>query len=926
MVDTSADRYRMQWSWDRVTWASHCANCIANCSYHLYARDGTSVLEEQSGTVPGFDGVPDMNPLGCQKGAAWQHQLVEGDRILHPLRRVGARGDGHFERIGWDEALTAVADAIIDALETSGPESVWLEDGPEGGVLAAAGRARLGRVLDAVVLDNNATVSDVHLGHWLTFGNVLGGSSADDAFRSDVVVIWNGNPAFTRIPYFHYLTEARYRGATVVLVAPDYSPSAMHADVFVPVRPGTDAALALSICHVLVEEGLADLDFIRSQTDLPLLVKMADGRFLRQSDLEGQGRADRFYSSLHGVAVPVDPARLEEPENPAPFDLDACLQVDLADGTQAQVTTVFALLRRRLKEYEPERAAATCGVAPATIRALARLVASRRTKLYNGLGSCKHYHGDLMERSMDLVLALTGNWGRPGTGLDTYIIALLEGEVLSMLKQGAGAAASEQTIVAMETFLEAIRNTDPAMSDGKAFLQLMRMSAPMARDTPPAFFLYHHCGYGEIWQRPGYGDSPRPLAEYVEEAESKGWWAGLVRPDAGTPPRVLLQAGTNVLRRTRGGQRMLLANVWPGLQMVATVDFRMNTAALWSDIVLPVACEGERLELHGANSHSFERMLSEKAFSPAGEALPEWDVFVAISAAISARAAARGLQSFRDAQGTVRSYAEVSESLTMSGALGTDEAVLDELLRDSALSGNLAAGTSLDTLRRTGWVRPDRLPKPLASLCGSEIPEGSPFVAYRSHVDDGVPFETLTGRAQFYIDHPWFLEADEQLPRHKEPPAAGGDYPLRLTGGHPRWSIHATNTTNRLLLGTTRGHPVVHVSPVDAAPRDIADEDVVEVTNDLGTVRVAAKVSPAVRPGQVILYGSWEPYLFPEWKDVTWVEPGMVKWLHFAGHYGHLGYASKQWQPTQADRVYRVELRRASQPCARGPSRRVTTT
>ncbi len=67
--------------------------------------------------------------------------------------------------------------------------------------------------------------------------------------------------------------------------------------------------------------------------------------------------------------------------------------------------------------------------------------------------------------------------------------------------------------------------------------------------------------------------------------------------------------------------------------------------------------------------------------------------------------------------------------------------------------------------------------------------------------------------------------------------------------------------------------------------------------NDLGELRVPARLSSSIRPGQVVLYASWEQYLYPEWKDVTWVEPGMEKPLHFAGGYGHLAYADLQWQP-----------------------------
>ncbi len=82
--------YRRRWTWDQVTWGTHCLNCMATCPYRVYVRDGEVAFEEPGGTIEAIEpGVPDMNPLGCQKGAAWSQQLNAPDRITTPLRRVG---------------------------------------------------------------------------------------------------------------------------------------------------------------------------------------------------------------------------------------------------------------------------------------------------------------------------------------------------------------------------------------------------------------------------------------------------------------------------------------------------------------------------------------------------------------------------------------------------------------------------------------------------------------------------------------------------------------------------------------------------------------------------------------------------------------------------------------------------------------------
>ena len=120
------------------------------------------------------------------------------------------------------------------------------------------------------------------------------------------------------------------------------------------------------------------------------------------------------------------------------------------------------------------------------------------------------------------------------------------------------------------------------------------------------------------------------------------------------------------------------------------------------------------------------------------------------------------------------------------------------------------------------------------------------------------------------------------------------------------------NTTNPLLLRTHRGQPHAVINSEDAAARGIGDDDEVRVWNDMGEFFVRAKVAPHVMPGQVIVYNGWEPYMFRNWRGPMDIEPGMVKWLHLAGGYGHLRYWALQWQPTPVDRAVRVNIAKAS--------------
>jgi nitrate reductase alpha subunit len=155
------------------------------------------------------------------------------------------------------------------------------------------------------------------------------------------------------------------------------------------------------------------------------------------------------------------------------------------------------------------------------------------------------------------------------------------------------------------------------------------------------------------------------------------------------------------------------------------------------------------------------------------------------------------------------------------------------------------------------------------------------------------------------------MEAGESLPVHKDPPSARSGLPLRLNGGHTRWSIHAIWRDHRFMLRLQRGEPVCFMSPADCAPRKIADGDCVRVHNQTGAFESLVKVSPRVQPGEVIIYHAWEPYQFRNWKGPQ--EPVEAPWkaIHLAGDYGHLHYRMFYGSPGHAPRGSAVEVERA---------------
>ena len=913
----SEDRYRESWKWDRVTWGCHAVDCYpGGCPWRVYSRDGKIVREEQASIFPTIEpGIPDMNPMGCQKGAAWSQQHYNEERVLYPLKRAGERGEGKWERISWDQALNEIADAILDAAEEKGPESLYHIGTPgEGGlqqIMWNAFSAQLG----FQVTDLQAEINDFSPGIYTTFGKFDPAPGMDDFFKSELILIWHANPVYTNITWYHFVQEARYNGGDVVTIAPDFSPSAVHADVHVPIAIGTDAAFANAMSQVVLAEGLADLDFVRKQTDLPLLMRMDDRRLLRGSEFDGSAE-DQFYwlDAKSGKVVPAPRATLD-PGNAEPA-LEGSARVKLPNGAEVEVRPVMTLLREMLdRDYTPEQVQATCGIHPDTTRTLARKIAAKRTRILMGWNSGKFYHGDLMERSMSLVLALTGNWGKHGTGLRSWAVGLNDGMYSVMMKAEAGPESAGTTSELRDTFVKALKEQDPTLTDEMAAYTVERtMAAMMGLFTPPAFFWYHHCGYREVWNRPTYNDPgmKRTFDEYFQEACDKGWWEFANERARKAEPRFLIEVGGNLLRRQRGGARMLLEHLWPKLKTIISVDWRINTTGLWADYILPAAQHYEKMNQPYASPMHLHVLLIDKAAEPHGEALSEWNILQRLARTLDERAAARGTKPWLRRNGEPVALGGLWDWLTKKGALVDEERMVAEVIQDSAILGTLPAGTDLETLRRKGAVRAVDWGNSAMMQCQqSPIEPNRTHTPWRNHVEQLKPYPTLTRRASFYIDHDWYLEAGEEFPVHKVNPQQGGDHPLLLTSGHPRWSIHSMNHTSRLMLGTHRGYPVMYMNPDDMAARGLENDDEAEVWNDCSSIKIRVRRSPGTRPGQVVIYNGYEPFQFDRWRGAENIEPGMVKWLHLAGGYGHLQYRGLHWQPIPIDRAIHVDVRRA---------------
>ncbi|RMF23372.1 MAG: hypothetical protein D6760_05460, partial [Deltaproteobacteria bacterium] len=450
------DVYRRAWTWDSIHKGTHHVNCWyqRGCNWNVYVKDGLVLREEQAATYEQTNSeVPDFNPRGCQKGACYSSRLYGAGRLRYPLKRVGERGAGKWKRLSWPEALGEVADLVIDALTEDGPGSiVWDQGTANTSGCNGVGLHRTGFVLDTPILNVNCEVGDHHPGALATLGKLSFSGSADEMFYSDLILVWGGNPVYTQIPNAHFLLEARYRGAHLVCIAPDLSASAIHADRWVPIRPGTDAALGLALAHVIIDENLLNQAFVAEQTDLPLLVRTDTQKLLRKADMEAGGPGDVFYVWDEASGGLREAGRRSLALGDIRPALEGRFRIETAGGKRVEVATVLTLLTERLAAYTPEAVEQTTGVAAPVIVELARRIASAKAAhLVTQSNFSKYYHGIEMERAQILVMALCGHLGRKGAGISVFPAMTIAGASSALVSSGSLSPRAGALLLAAKT-------------------------------------------------------------------------------------------------------------------------------------------------------------------------------------------------------------------------------------------------------------------------------------------------------------------------------------------------------------------------------------------------------------------------------------------------------------------------------------------
>lgn len=394
----------------------YCALCVSRCGSIAVKENGRFVALEPDPSHPTGKAL-------CAKGRAAPELVYHPDRLLYPLKRTRPKGDPDpgWQRVDWDEALDLAAAKLRTIAAEHGPESVVFSVVSPSTSASDDSLVWIQRLVNAFGSPNLCV--SVELCGWgryfatlYTFGASVPGLYLPDLEHAGCILFWGYNPNLARLAHATATVEAQKRGARLIVVDPRRTGPAKKADIWLQVRPGTDAALALGIAQVMIERGWYDREFIRDWTNGPLLVRADSGRLLTQRDLSAQSSTGQYVAWSKAIGRPIlyDPRTSRyEGDHPEPA-LFGSFKIETLQG-EISCRPAFELAAELCRHYPPERVETICGIGRDQVEAAARtLWEARPVAYYAWSGVEMQTNATQIARAIAQLYALTGSFDSQG--------------------------------------------------------------------------------------------------------------------------------------------------------------------------------------------------------------------------------------------------------------------------------------------------------------------------------------------------------------------------------------------------------------------------------------------------------------------------------------------------------------------------------
>lgn len=387
----------------------HQSHCGGMCSLKCTVRDGRLVKVEPNNCGD------DRYETICLKGISEVQHIYGAGRVQTPIRRVGERGENKFEAISWDTALDEITDQIKKIQDANGKDALMVCASAEADFpfLAPMLGAQTGGFDGIDVGTGNGLDPAVGMGG----GYAMCAPEARDWTRSKLVLTVGSNYCESSLPSVRTFFEAKEAGAHMVTVDPHFSTTAGKSDEWIPIEPGTDAALFLGMISHILDNKLYDEDFIKAHTSLPFLIDAATGLLVRDhaEDPEAEepetGEQNPFFviNSETGSAV-------------AYTACDAPALSGKVDVKGVSAMTVWDKLIETQKTYTTAWASEITGIPAERIEALAVEYAEGPSSLALGWGgNDKMTNADIAGHAAAVLVSITGNIGKDGAGVGVYV-------------------------------------------------------------------------------------------------------------------------------------------------------------------------------------------------------------------------------------------------------------------------------------------------------------------------------------------------------------------------------------------------------------------------------------------------------------------------------------------------------------------------
>jgi anaerobic selenocysteine-containing dehydrogenase len=789
-----------------------CHNGMGGCFEHCGLL---AYIDKKTGKLVKVEGNPD-NPLSrgfmCQgrriaaETKNWPASLLyHPNQLLYPLKRVGERGEGKWQRISYEQALDEIADKLKELKERYGPECLGFVEGTYRSD-AFLVRARFSNAWGnpgnytspgTVCHHNNWALEQMLIGACIETTPLI-----SDKTRLVVALGFNFPEALPRS--WHVIRTQFRRNLKLVVVDPRVTELAREADIYLQIRPGTDGALVLSWIKVLIDNDMYDKEFLKEWTNAPFLVRTDAMKLLRESDIDPKGSSENFVvwdERNNEVAVWKSRSFEYAPKEVSPA-LKGAYKIRLANGKEVECKTVWQLFVERVSKYTPEYVENITWIPAERIVETGKLLWTRRPGgIAKGVPPCQTGSDNRWHMALVTLVLMTGNLDVDG------------GQVLGRHKPGP--------VINGRPFRESMYELQELVKPEVKRKQLgydeFRLSSWRAFDL-------HNEHYKRVWGVPQAQASHSfgsPWASFVKAIlEGKPY-----------PLKALIVWGGNPMMWAPNTKKVYKTLKSPNLELLVVLEHWMTPTAALADYVIPSASKSLEHSYACNFEDTFDLLwVGERAVKPLGERRSDFDFFKDLADKLGV--------------GNYIPWKDIEEyeRLKLKEMVGI---TLEEGAKLGAVFSNTPGYLPTD-FRSYAYVDP-KTGKPR----GFATPSGKAEIW--SSILEELGYDPL----------PQYIEPPESP---ISTPLVAKEYPLILTtGGRFQPMFHSENRQWGMGFREQHPWPICDIHYNTARELGIVDGDWVWIETRRGRILQKARVGPHIHPKVVNVQASWwYPELPPE--------------------------------------------------------------